>query len=196
MANALSKKSGKGLSDGVTSELATYWDILPGHEEELRAATQRFAGMLRAMDPAKLAATGLRDSRHVIFDDGRRLLWATTFETEWDPYVDEALLLVGIGHFLDWTQHTIQGGEIAAWAKSFGVENLNPDDPKYEETVRKTTGQLKAILQSVQAPAAGYFSALSAWTTPQLIKAQHVEEAFEQALLAWATPDVAHYSGP
>ena len=38
MTTANSQKSGKGLSDGVVSELATYWNVLPGHEDELRAA--------------------------------------------------------------------------------------------------------------------------------------------------------------
>jgi hypothetical protein len=31
----------------MVSELATYWNVLPGHEDELRAATQRFADVLR-----------------------------------------------------------------------------------------------------------------------------------------------------
>ncbi len=31
MTSDLSKKSGKGITDGVISELATFWDILPGH---------------------------------------------------------------------------------------------------------------------------------------------------------------------
>lgn len=30
-----------------------------------------------------------------------------TFETEWDPYVDDAILLIGIEVFLDWLQHTV-----------------------------------------------------------------------------------------
>ena len=47
MTSAEPQKSGKGLSYGVVSELATYWDVLPGHEDELRAATQRFADVLQ-----------------------------------------------------------------------------------------------------------------------------------------------------
>ena len=46
MTSAVTTKSGKGLSYGVVSELATYWEVLPGHEDELRAATQRFAAVL------------------------------------------------------------------------------------------------------------------------------------------------------
>ena len=47
MTTTTNVKSGRGLSDGVVSELATYWEVLPGHEDELRAATaavRRHAG--------------------------------------------------------------------------------------------------------------------------------------------------------
>ena len=75
-------KSGPGLSDRTTSELATFWSVLPGHEEELRAAAKRFEEKIRAQEPAEVMHTGLRSARHVIFDNGTRLLFATTFETD------------------------------------------------------------------------------------------------------------------
>ncbi len=57
MAAGVTKKSGKGLRDGVISELTTYWAVQPGHEEELRAAVGRFAELEQAFqevldDPA------------------------------------------------------------------------------------------------------------------------------------------------
>ena len=82
MTSAVTTKSGKGLSYGVVSELATYWEVLPGHEDELRAATQRFAAVLSAVHLSKNIHTGLRDQRHVIFNNGQRLMWATTFEND------------------------------------------------------------------------------------------------------------------
>ena len=97
MTSAVTTKSGKGLSDGVVSELATYWNVLPGHEDELRAAAQRFADTLRGIDFDANIHTGLRDQRHVIFDNGQRLMWATTFENEWDPYFDD-FVKIGIEH--------------------------------------------------------------------------------------------------
>lgn len=137
---------------------------------------------VRSLDPATSVKTGLRDTRHVIFDEGRRLLWATTFETEWDPYVDDAILLIGIEVFLDWLQHTVQGQDIVTWAKSSGAVQFAKDDPRWQEAMRQATSQLKAILQSVQSPASSYFNALSAVTLPQVTRAQRVEEAFEQVL--------------
>jgi hypothetical protein len=182
MASGVTKKSGKGLRDGVISELTTYWGVKPGHEEELRAAVGQFAEMLRNIAPADTIRTGLRDSRHVIFDGGRRLLWVTTFESDWDSYVDDALIVVGIEHYLDWLQHTTEAEKVFAWLESAGLEKLGKSDPGYEELVKKTTAGLKAIIQSAQTAAAAYFNPLGALTLPQIIKAQRVEQAFQEVL--------------
>jgi hypothetical protein len=182
MTTTTNAKSGKGLSDGVVSELATYWNVLPGHEDELRAATVRFADVLRQVPRDKNIHTGLRDQRHVIFDGGQRLMWATTFENEWDPYFED-FIQIGIEHFLDWMQHTAQYTDVSAWVESSGgVGSFNPDNPNIEAQVKRTVGGLKAIVQSVQSPATGYFNNLGAWTMPQIVKAQRLQEAFQQVL--------------
>ena len=182
MTTTISTKSGMGLSDGVVSELATYWNVLPGHQDELRAATQRFADVLRGVPLDKNIHTGLRDQRHVIFDNGQRLMWATTFENEWDPYFED-FVQIGIEHFLDWMQHTAQYTAVSAWVESSGgVESFKPTKPDIEAQVKQTVGGLKAIVQSVQSPATGYFNNLGAWTMPQIVKAQRLQEAFQQVL--------------
>jgi hypothetical protein len=182
MTTALSKKSGKGITDGVISELATFWDILPGHAEEAAAASKRMTDTVHGLDPVVSAATGLRDARLVVFGDGRQLLFATTFETEWDHYIDDAILVVGVGAFLDWMQHTVQGQEIVAWAKESGADKFEKGDPEWEAVMRKATSQLKALLQKNQSPAAGYFNAVSALTLSQIDRAERVNKAFEQVL--------------
>jgi hypothetical protein len=182
MTTALSKKSGKGTTDGVVSELSTFWDILPGREEETRAATQRMLAAVHGLDPAVSAKTGLRDARTVIFDDGRQLLFATGFESEWDSYIDDAVLVVGVGAFLDWMQHTVQGQDIVAWAQSQGFDKADMNSPEFEPMVRKATGRLKAILQETQSQATAYFNAVSTLTLPQIDRAQRVEQAFQQVL--------------
>jgi hypothetical protein len=166
----------------VISELATYWDILPGHAEEAAAASKRMTDAIHGLDPATSAATGLRDARMVVFSEGRQLLFATTFETEWDHYIDDAILVVGVGVFLDWMQHTVQGQEIVAWAKESGAQKFAQGDPEWEAIMRKATSQLKALLQKNQSPAAGYFNALSGLTLPQFDRQQRVNRAFEQVL--------------
>jgi hypothetical protein len=182
MTSAVTRKSGQGLSYGVVSELATYWNVLPGHEDELRAATQRFADVLSNVPLEKNVATGLRDSRHVIFDNGTRLMWATTFESDWDPYFDD-FVQIGIEHFVDWLQHTAQGTDVNAWIESSGgVEAFDRARPDIEAHVQRTVGGLKAIVQSVQSPATGYYNNLSTWTMTQIIKAQRLQDAFQQVL--------------
>jgi hypothetical protein len=182
MTSAVTTKSGKGLSYGVVSELATYWEVLPGHEDELRAATQRFAAVLSAVPLEKNIHTGLRDQRHVIFDNGTRLMWATTFENEWDPYFED-FMLIGIEHFLDWMQHTAQYTHVTDWLESSGgVEKFDQRNPDAEAHMKQTVGGLKAIVQSVQSPATGYFNNLSTWTMPQIVKAQRLQEVFQGVL--------------
>ena len=66
--------------------------------------------------------TGLRDVRFVIFDNGKRMLFATAFETDWNNYIDDVVLIVGMPYFLDWTQHLEEGKRIVAWAETAGVD--------------------------------------------------------------------------
>ena len=180
----LTKKSGKGSADGVISELTTFWDVLPGHghADEARAAGQRMVDAVHGLDPAVSASTGLRDARLAVSNDDRTLLFATAFETEWDHYIDDAVLVVGVGVFMDWLQHTVQGQELVAWAKESGADKFAKGDPEWEATMRKATSRLKALLQARQSPATGYFNALSGLTLPQFDRQQRVNQAFEQVL--------------
>ena len=89
-------KSGKGNVSGVVSELSTFWTVKPGHEQELRAAIQRFIEHVRSLPPETNMRTGLRDVRFVIFDNGTRMLFATGFETNWDTYIDDAVLTIAM----------------------------------------------------------------------------------------------------
>lgn len=180
----LSKKSGKGITDGVISELTAFFGVKPGQEAQLREALVRFSDMIRNLDPKANEKIGLRDTRHVIFDNGTRLLWTTTFETDWDPYLDDALLIVGVEHFIDWMQYVTEAEDLVAWLKSAGgAEALNNvGSPEFLELVQANSSGLKKIIQSVQTPATGYWNALAASTIPQIRKAQRVEGAFQQVL--------------
>jgi hypothetical protein len=175
----ITKKSGKGNNHGFVSEVSAYMTVKKGHEEEARAACRRFGEMLRNSDPKDVQKTGLRDARLVVFDDGRRLMFASGFETEWDPYVDDAILIVGIEHFLDWMQHTVEAEELVASVKSL---NLDKNDPAFGEKVKPAGAQLKAVIQSIQTPATSYFNALNDLTVPQIKKAQRIQQAFQQVL--------------
>jgi hypothetical protein len=193
MTTMTNAKSGKGLSDGVVSELATYWNVLPGHEDELRAATQRFADALHSASLEKNIHTGLRDQRHVIFDGGDRLMWATTFEAEWDPYFED-FVQIGLEHFLDWMQHTTQYTDISTWLEeSGGADRWRLDNPDIEAQVKRSVGGLKAIVQSVQSPATGYVNNTGSWTMSEIVRAMRVQDAFQQVLDDPAAADVLQH---
>ena len=48
----------------------------------------------------------------MIFDGGKRLVWFTTFETDWDPYVEDAFMRIGIDNFTDWIAAPDRGGRV------------------------------------------------------------------------------------
>ena len=82
MVVSVSQQSGKGLSDGLVSELTCLFTVKPGHAEQMRAAAERFVGVVRDTDQHTTHRTGLRDVRLVMFDDDRRLLLSVNFETD------------------------------------------------------------------------------------------------------------------
>jgi len=161
MITTLSKKSGKGLSHGVVSELSAFFHVRPGHEEELRAAVKRFKEKAQPSDTSVFEKLGLRDQRHVIFDNGTRVMWCTSFESEWDPYIDDAIEIFGAASWVDWMQHTVE--------YSSEMENAS-------------NAQLKGFLQSAQEQAATLFNALPNHTLSQIKKALLLNQAFERVL--------------
>jgi hypothetical protein len=110
-------------------------------------------------------------------------LFGSSFETDWDPYIDDAIDVVGVEHFVDWMQHTVEAEKLVAYIESLGgVKKFGKNDPAYDENLKRTSAKVKEVIQSVQTPAAAYFNALSSLTIPQIKKAQHVDEAFQRVL--------------
>jgi hypothetical protein len=157
-----SRKSGKGLSDGVVSELTTLFTVKPGHADQLRAACQTFIGQVRGADAMATQKSGLRDVRLVMFDNDQRLLLTTTFETDWDPYIDDAIMLIGPSNWFDLFQYLVEYTGQGMADKSFAAA--------------------KRFLQENQVQASAYWNALSDKTVPQIRKAVRIEQAFQQVL--------------
>ena len=57
------------------------------YENNLAAASQRFAAVLRAAPVADTMKTGLPDRRRLLFGGDGRRLWTTTFESDWHRYI-------------------------------------------------------------------------------------------------------------
>jgi hypothetical protein len=161
MTVTLNKKSGKGMSQGVSSELTAFFHIRPGHTEELKAAIHRFQEKAQPEDKTVFEKVGLRTQRHVIFDNDTRLMWPTAFDTDWDPYIDDAIAIFGSDNWIDWVQHTVE--------YSPGME-------------KGTNAELKQFLQSAQEQATAFFDAFSPFTLSQIKQALLLNRAFEQML--------------
>jgi hypothetical protein len=161
MTTTLNVKSGKGLSHGVVSELAAFFEVIPGHEQALREACQRFAVTVMNTDPQKFQKPGMRDVRFVMFDDDRRIIMLTTFETDWEPYVDDAVMVIGPEHWRDWQQHCV----------GFDAYKSQP-----------SLAVLRDSLQESQIPATAYYNILADYTIPQIKKALGLEQTFQQLL--------------
>ena len=87
-------------------------------------------------------------------------MWTTSFDTDWDPYIDDAVALLGVDGWAGWLQHT---------------EGYNPSE--------LTTGaDIKAYVQSAQVQATGFFRAIPDMTLAEVKKAQRVRAAFGRVL--------------
>jgi hypothetical protein len=159
--DTLTKKSGKGLRHGVASEVSAFFHVKPGHEAELRAACGRFHQRLTDAPLDFMQRFGLQDMRHVIFDNGTRLHWATSFDTDWDPYIDDSVTTLGLKTWYDWFQHCEE------CPKDFLDLNLT---------------DLKTFIQSGQVQATGFFKSIPDATIGEIRKARRVQAAFEQVL--------------
>ena len=180
------RKSGKGLRDGVVSELFTIWDVKPGHEEELRAACERFHHAQERPRGANIK-TGLRDERLVLFDGGKRMVWFHDLRDRLGPlrrgrvYEDRHRPL----HRLD-PAHD-RGRDDNAWIREAGGKeksgageaNMTDTDQEKEERMGPPGSRSSSVSQI---PASGYFNAISYLTHAEIRKAKRVNEAFQQVL--------------
>jgi hypothetical protein len=44
----------------------------------------------------------------VLYDNDRRLLFALSFENDWDRYFDDAVAAFGLAQYNEWLQHTME----------------------------------------------------------------------------------------
>jgi hypothetical protein len=164
----ISKKSGKGVQDEQVSELTAIFHVKPGHAGQLRVAVQRFGHATDGVDLAQRMKVGLRFLRLVLFDNDERFLWATSFETDWDAYVDDAVATVHQDVYVDMMQHLVEY--------------------PYPEGRTVSSAEIKKLLQDNQARADWFHDVFSSKTMPEILKAAQVEQVFAQVL---DNPDAA-----
>jgi len=84
-----------GARLGKISELTMVVPLAPGGAKRLRAFLELLGGNL---DGARKVGS-VHDMRFVFIDDDKRMIFATTFDGEWDPYIDD--FITHIPDYLD-----------------------------------------------------------------------------------------------
>ena len=84
-----------GARLGKISELTMVVPLAPGGAERRRAFLKLLGGNLAGADKVG----SVHDMRFVFFDNDTRMIFATTFDGDWDPYIDD--FVTNIPDYLD-----------------------------------------------------------------------------------------------
>jgi hypothetical protein len=78
-----------GLQTGKISELTTLLPLLPGGAKRIRAVLDAGGNLQNADDVGTL-----HDMRYVFLDNDTKLLFVTTYDGDWDPYIDDFATII------------------------------------------------------------------------------------------------------
>jgi hypothetical protein len=152
-----------GLRAGRVYEHRSFYHVRPGHAEQLREATRAFTENPMRLNLETVLTTGVHDISLTLFDNDTRFLFATTFDTEFDPYMDDSVALVGWDNYYSWLKHLEEVPE--------GREN----DPV-------TADEYKALIAANYEPAAAYSRTYPNATGKQIVSALALQAAFQKVL--------------
>lgn len=163
-----------GAKAGKRDELTMFYRVKPGHEKGIRKAIEDFfsnPARTNTDDPRifnYIAQTGVHDIRLALFDNDTRLVWLTSFDTEWDPYIDDTFAvrnnLVEYGKIL---QHTVEAPEGVA----------DPNSP-----LQKNSRAVKDLFLNQRVVATGFAPTFPNATTWGVKKGERLIKAFEEVL--------------
>ena len=152
----------KGRRVGPVSELSVFLKVKPGHDEAIRKVFHGEAAG-DALAEAVTAVGSLHQARYVLFDNGTRLLIATTFDGDWDVYIDD---FAAVGVLDAWDTFLIhcEGYPEEGWRASLTVE------------------QAKEFLTANQVTASDFSMTYPGVTVREIEEALRVQTAFQQVL--------------
>lgn len=145
-----------GLKVGARTEFLVIGDVIPGHEETLRKVLREHMANPRTQQAVEQIGT-LHEARFVLLDGGKRLMFASSFDGDWDKYIDD-FAATDIGKNFDETWSHVQGYP--------GVKSPT----------------IKDWFQAHGTEAGNYVAAYPQPTVKQVWKALALERAFEQVL--------------
>ena len=181
----------KGARIGPVSELSVFLKVKPGREQLIRdvfiqagpwwkasaegrgseqEAPLTVLEQLEAVEGAEVKAAvkavvdvgTVHNARYVLFDDGTRLLVSTTFDGDWDVYIDD----FAASKVLD------------VWDKFLIHCEGYPDEGKASLTV----DEIKEFLTANQVTAADFYVDYPGYTTKEIKEALRVQAAVQESL--------------
>ena len=149
-----------GMQSGNVSELTAIADLKPGGADRLRRIFNLTNGNF---DGAQRVST-LHDMRFVFFDNDTRILFATTYDGDWDAYIND--FATKIPELMDLLFQSVEG-----WP---GIA-----DPSVKDFIAKH-----------QIDAAGWFVANPQVTVVDVRRLQRMEKAVNEMMDAVAGTDL------
>jgi hypothetical protein len=159
----------KGPKTGVQNLIATAWKVKPGHAKALREAMAR-VNEINNPEGGRIDTvfipTGVHYAILSIWDNDQQFWFCVSFDTEFDPYLEDIFRLSNRGSFhFDVFQH-LEGGPA-----DMGVTH---------ETW--TVNEFKAMLLTHEVETLAFLITVPDITTAETVKAQRLLKAFQQVL--------------
>ena len=152
----------KGARVGPVSELSVFLKVKPGREQDIREVFNMPPAQRAELEKAIADVGTLHQARYVLFDNGTRLLVATTFDGDWDVYIDD----FAASYVLD------------AWDKFLIHCEGYPDEGKASLSV----DEIKEFLTANQVTASDFSMTYPGVTVQEIQEALRVQTAFQQVL--------------
>ncbi len=164
-----------GTKTGKRGELTMFYTVKPGHEKAIREAIRAFYETpfrQNFEDPRVVDVNvkiGVHDVRHVLFDNDTRLCWLTSFDSDWDPYIDDTFAVrdnwVEYAKILQHTNEAPEG------------DITDPNNP-----IQKSSRPVKDVFNGNRILAAGFFPTFPNVTVRDIQRDEKLRKAFEQVL--------------
>ena len=154
----------KGKRIDPVGELSCFLTVKPGRGQLIRDQLAAPVEKVQPLIDAVKAVGTLHQARYVLFDNDTRLLIATTFDGDWDVYIDD----FAASYVLD------------AWDKFLRHCEGYPDEGKDEAGL--SVEEVKEFLTAYQVTAANFYVDYPGVTTKEIKEALRVQAAFQQVL--------------
>ena len=142
-----------GLRLGARTEFLVIGDVIPGHEDALRQILREHMANPRTQEAVAQIGT-LHEARFVLMDGGKRLMFASAFDGDWDKYIDDfATTAIGLNFDESWNHVQgypgVRSPTVRDWFKAHAVKAGNYVAAYPKPTVKQVWNAL-AVQQAFQ----------------------------------------------